>query len=294
MRPFKASRQKNYRGTKAMRRSVVCRLLPLVLLAANVVYGDGSQGWVGRDVMSRSVRFQPRAGGRVSSRSIVCVRTVKQVNGDWLAVGDGWMRSGEVVPVEEAVDWFTTQIARRPTAFDYVSRAAARSDCGDNEGAASDCAEALRISPRFYTAYYHRAAVRAEQGRFEEAVRDYDAALRLNPALAGAYLDRGAAKLELGNYPGSLADVNRALRLSPRNADAYYVRGVARFHLHQYRGAVGDLNYALRANPDRAVAYDVRGACKQELGQRDQARQDFDKAVELDPSIASTHRDNLR
>ncbi|HWB10633.1 MAG TPA: tetratricopeptide repeat protein [Pirellulales bacterium] len=279
-----------------MRRRVVCRLLPLVLLAATVngVRGDDDQSWVGRDVLARSVRFQPRAGGRVSSRSIVCVRTVKQAKGDWLAVGDGWMRRSEVVPVEEAIAWFTNQIERRPTAFDYVSRAAARSACGDYEGAASDCSEALRVSPRFYTAYYHRAAARSEQGRFEEAVRDYDAALRLNPALAGAYVDRGAAKLELGNYPGSLSDVNRALRLSPRNPDAYYVRGVARYHLHQYGGAVGDLNYALRAKPDRAVAYDVRGACKQELGQLDAARTDFDKAVELDPTIASARRDKLR
>jgi tetratricopeptide (TPR) repeat protein len=280
-----------------MRRSVLFRLMLFVMLAtANVAFGDGSQQLVGRDVLARSARFQPRAGRRVSSSSIICVRTVKHVKGDWLAVGDGWMRMSEVIPVQDAVEWFTAQIERRPTAFDYVSRAAARSASGDYEGAASDCAEALRISPRFYTAYYHRAAVRAEQGRFEEAVHDYDAALRLNPALSGAYLDRGAAKLELGNYPGSLADVNRALRLSPRNPDAYYVRGVARFHLHQYRGALGDLNYALRSKPDRAIAYDVRGECKQQLGLLDGARQDFAKAVELDPTnaSASAHRANLR
>ncbi len=281
-----------------MRRSVLFRLLTLVLLAATAgnVQGEDQQEWVGRQVLARSARYRPRAGGRVAPKSSICVRTVKQVKGDWLAVGDGWLPRSEVVGVEEAVAWFTAQIERRPSAFDYVSRAAARCAGGDYEGAADDCGEALRINPRFDVAYYHRAAARAEQGRYEEAVHDYDAALRLNPRLVGAYVDRGAARLELGDYARSLGDVNQALRLSPREADAHYVRGVARFHLHQYRGAVSDLNYALRAKPARATAYDVRGACKQELGLLDDALKDFDKAVELDPTNVSahSHRDRLR
>lgn len=281
-----------------MRRSVVLWLLPLVLLASPhwIVLGDDHQSLVGRDVMIRSARVRPRVNGRTALRSIVCLRTVKRVNGDWLSVDDGGLRYDQVVPIEEADAWFTAQIERRPSAFDYLSRAAARCAQGDYEDAASDCTEALRINPRLDAAYFHRAAARAVEGRFEEAIHDYDAALRLNPRLVGAYLDRGAARLKLGDYPASLADVNRALRLSPREAEAYYVRGMARFHLRQYRGAVADLNYALRANPGRAIAYDVRGACKAELGQLDGALRDFDKAIELDPFNANAvaHRDRLR
>ncbi|HQU46906.1 MAG TPA: tetratricopeptide repeat protein [Pirellulales bacterium] len=281
-----------------MRRSVVFRLLWLMLLAASAsrAYGEDHQHWVGRAVMPRSARCRPRVGGRVAPTSIVCVRTVERVKGDWLSVGDGWLRYNEVVPVEEAVAWFTAQLEQRPSAFGYLSRGAARCAQGDYDGAGTDCAAALRINPRLYTAYYHRAAARAEQGRFKEAIGDYDAALRLNPRLVGAYLDRGRARLKLGDYPGSLADVNHALRLSPREPDAHYVRGVTRFHLHQYRGALADLNYALRAKPGRAAAYDVRGACQVELGQLDDALHDFDKAIELDPSNVSvySHRDRLR
>lgn len=282
-----------------MRRSVWFPLLSLFLLAAPVssARGDDHQDWVGRDVMPKTDRSQPRVGGRFASSSIVCVRTVKRVKAGWLSVGDGWLRDDEVVPLEEAVGWFTAQIERRPSAFDFLSRAAARCAQGDYEEAATDCAAALRINPRLYAAYYHRAAARAEQGRFADAIRDYDAALRLNPRLVGAYLDRGAARLKLGDYAGSLADVNYALRLSPREPEAYYyVRGVTRFHLHQYRGALGDLNFAVRAKPGRAAAYDVRGACKMELGQLDDALKDFDKAIEIDPANASaySHRDRLR
>jgi tetratricopeptide (TPR) repeat protein len=281
-----------------MRRLLLVRLLSLIVLGvtAGIVEGEDQHQWVGRQVMPKSARHQPRVNGRVAMRPIICVRTVKQVKGDWLSVGDGWLRQSEVVPVEEAVEWFTAQIEHRPAAFDYVSRAAARCVLGDCEGAVADCTAALEINPRLDVAYYHRAAARAEEGNFSEAIRDYDAALRLNPRLVGAYLDRGAARLKVGDYAGSLKDVNNALRLSPRQTDAYYVRGIARVHLHKYQSALADLNYVLRANPSRAAAYDARGTCKEQLGQLDGALKDYDKAIELDPTnaIAGSHRDRLR
>lgn len=281
-----------------MPRTVLLRLLSLIWLAAapGIAYGDHHPAWVGSEVLPKFARVQPRVGGRATSSSVVCVRTVKRVQGDWLSVGDGWLRSGEVVPLEEAAAWFTAQIERRPTAFDYLSRAAARCAQGEYEDAETDCAAALRLNPRLYSAYYQRAAARAKEGHFEDAIHDYNAALRLNPRLAGAYLDRGAARLKLGDYQNSLRDVNYALRLSPREPDAFYVRGIARYHLQQYGGALSDLNFALRMNPGRATAYDVRGACQEKLGHADKALADYEKAIELDPSnaSASSHRERLR
>lgn len=281
-----------------MRQSLWIGLLSLVMLmgTVNSARGSDQHTWVGRQVMAKSARSRPRIGDRPSSKTIICVRTVGRTKGNWLSVGDGWLRHDEVVAIDDAVAWFTAQIHERPSAFSYVSRAAARCAHGDYHGAEADCVAALRIQPHFDAAYYYRAAAQAARGRFAEAVGDYTAAIRLNPRLTGAYLDRGAARLKLSDYRGSLADVNTALRLAPRTPDAYYVRGVARFHLHQYQGALADLNVALRANPARAVAYDIRGACKQELGQVVEAMRDFDKALELDPDSVSAraHRDHLR
>jgi tetratricopeptide (TPR) repeat protein len=280
-----------------MWRPILAKPWPLLLLAAliNPAQGD-DQTWLGREVMTRSVHTQPRARNRVTRRPIACVRTLKRAKGNWLWLDDGWLRTNEVVPLSEAEAWFTTRIDQRPTAFDYVSRAAVYCTTGDYQAAEADCAAALRISPRYDAAYYYQAATRAAQGQFTEAVAAYTAALRLNPRLMGAYLDRGAARLKLSDYSGALADVNHALRLSPREPDGYYVRGVARYHLHDYRKALNDLNYVVRANPARAAAYDLRGACQQQLGQLDAALADFDKAIELEPSnsSASAHRDNLR
>jgi tetratricopeptide (TPR) repeat protein len=281
-----------------MRRPIFLGLLPFVLLIdpVHLVRGDDQPNWVGHQVMAKSSRSRPRVGGAASSKSIICVRTVGRIKSDWLWVGDGWLRQTEVVPLEDAVDWFTAQIKQQPSAFNFVSRAAAHCTQGDYEHAAADCTAALAINPRFDAAHYYRAAARAEQGRFTDAISDYTAAIRLNPRLAGAYLDRGAARLKSGDYRGSLADVNSALRLSPRTPDAYYVRGVARYHLHQYHAALADLNIALRSNPGRAVAYDIRGACREELGQVAEAIEDFDRAIELDPANVSahSHRDKIR
>lgn len=281
-----------------MWRPILVRLFAIVFLTAieAVASGDDQKPWLGREVMAKSVHYQPRAGGRVSRRPIACIRTVQRVKGNWLWVDDGWLRASEVVPVDEAVSWFTARIEQRPTAFDYVSRAAAHCTTGDYAAAEADCVTALRVSPRYDAAYYYQAATRAAQGQFKEAVEAYSAALRLNPRLMGAYLDRGAARLRLRDYSGALADVNQALRLSPREPDGYYVRGVARFYLHDYQKALNDLNYVVRVNPARAAAYDVRGACEQQLGQFDAALADFDKAIELEPCNASAcaHRDSLR
>lgn len=281
-----------------MCRSAVAGLFVLTVLTVRteMIFGEDHQPWVGRQVMVRSARSQPRVGGHVAAKPIVCVRTVKRANGSWLSVDDGWLRSKDVVPLEEAVAIFTTQIEHRPSTFDYLSRAAARCALGDYEGAAADCGSALQINPRLEAAYYHRAAAQAEQGRFEEAISDYNAALRINPRLVGAYVDRGAARSKLGDYAGSLRDANHALRLSPREPDAHYLRGLARLHLRQYGGALSDLNYVVRANPKKSAAYDARGTCKLELGRRDEAVKDFDKAIELDPSnvSANSHRESLR
>lgn len=280
-----------------MRRWIDFRWLPLVLLvAANTVLADAQPSWLGREVIVKSARVQPRSGGRATSSAVVCVRTVKRVKGDWLLVDDGWLRSADVVPVAEAAAWFTTEIERRPSAYDYVCRAAARCVTGDYEEAVADCASALQINPRFAAAYYHQAAARAKQGRFEDAIEAYAAALRFNPRLVGAYIDRAAARIKLGDYQGSLADANQALRLAPGDANAYYVRSVTRLHLRNYRGALADVNYVVRANPRRAAAYEIRGTCKEEIGQIDAALRDFEKAIQLDPSntSAQSRRERLR
>lgn len=281
---------------EAMRRLLLLRTLFVLLTAwATSVLAEGPS-WLGRDVLVKSARVQPHAGGHATSSSIVCIRTVKQVKGDWLLVGDGWLRSSEVVPVAEAIGWFNTQIDQRPTAYAYVSRAAARCALGDYAGAVDDSNSALRINPRFTAAHYHQAAAWAKQGRFEEAIDAYGAAIRINPRLVGAYVDRAAARIKLGDYQASLADTNQALRLAPRDADAYYVRSITRLHLRNYRGALNDVSYVVRANPKRAAAYEIRGTCREELGQLDAALGDYDKAIQLDPSNTSahSHRERLR
>lgn len=279
-----------------MWRPVLAKLLPLILLAAITKTANSAEQkpWLGRQVLSRSVRNQPRAGGRVSRRPIACIRTVQRVNGDALWVGDGWLRTNEVVPLEEAKSWFSARILLRPNAFDYVSRAAAYCAERDYEAALADCATALHISPKYDAAYYYRAAARAAQGQFKEAVDAYSSALRLNPRLLGAYLDRAAAQLELGDYSSALADIDHVLHFLPHESDAYYLRGVAQFHLGDYQHALDDLNYVVQTTPKRAAAYKLRGACYQELGEHDAAFADFEKADELEGAAAIAQREDSR
>ncbi|HEV7224409.1 MAG TPA: hypothetical protein VGN42_16995 [Pirellulales bacterium] len=94
---------------------------------------DGNE-WVGREVMARSPTEMPRIGRCASSVQCIKIYTVEQIQGEWLWVGDGWMRSRDAVAADEASDWFTAEIEKRPSVFAYCSRATVRSDREDWDG----------------------------------------------------------------------------------------------------------------------------------------------------------------
>ena len=86
-------------------------------------------------------------------------------------------------------------------------------------------------------------------------------AIKLDPKYATAYNNRGLAYSDLGQIPRAIQDFDQAIKLDPKDAEAYYNRGLAYLRLGQYARAIQDFDHAIRLDPKFAQAYNNRGAC---------------------------------
>jgi tetratricopeptide (TPR) repeat protein/tRNA A-37 threonylcarbamoyl transferase component Bud32 len=144
-------------------------------------------------------------------------------------------------------------------------------------------AEALRIRPHFFKAYFSRGTARETLKDLAGSESDYDAALKINPRHAVSYLNRGYVRALRKNNAGSLADIAEALRFRPGYASAYQQRGSTLIQLKDNKGALEAVNEALRLQPNMFTALAMRACLRVEAGDLDGALQDVTRAHELGP-----------
>jgi Trypsin-like peptidase domain/Tetratricopeptide repeat len=89
----------------------------------------------------------------------------------------------------------------------------------------------------------------------KEAVAKFSQAIRLNPRYTTAYFMRAYLQDLLQAYPQALADFNKAISLDPKLVSAYNHRGVLKYEkLNDAQGALADYNKAISVNPKFALA----------------------------------------
>ncbi len=218
--------------------------------------------WIGKRVVPKYQDFRLKIENQVIDlkRRIETYR-VEQVNGPWLRLYanqlNGWATADQVVPVEQAIEFFTNYI---------------RSNPDDAHG------------------YSMRGFIwRKERRALDIALRDYNEAIRLDPASAHAYCNRGLAWHEKKEYDKAIADYNEAIRLDPKYALAYNNRGFTRHDTKEYDKAIADYIEAIRLDPKYAVAYRNRGDTWRNKRDYDKAAADYTEAIRLDPKSAEAH-----
>lgn len=129
--------------------------------------------------------------------------------------------------------------------------------------------------------YLNMGFKKADNQDYKGFIADLDKAIKLDPKYESAYYNRGTAKLLLNDYNGAIADYTKVIEIKPLNASAYTNRGLAKNYLKDHKGAIDDFSKAIEVNPELVEAYQTRGTAKIETGQTESACLDFEKALSL-------------
>jgi tetratricopeptide (TPR) repeat protein len=274
-----------------------------IAIAADAEMDDGQAGltqtgdtWVGKRVVQKHTDLRLRIERRVvNTKKRLETYLVEQVNGPWLWLHarelSGWVPADEVVPVEQAIDFFTEYVRTNPAdGFGYAMRAKIwREEKKDVDRALADCNEAIRLNPTRASGYYNRGLAWESKHEYDKAIADFTEAIRLDPANADAFISRGNQSSSKKEYDKAVADRSEAIRLDPNNALAYFNRGNDRANTREYDKAIADYSEAIRLDPNDAGAYVGRGAAWWYKKQPDKAIADATEAIRLDARNGLAH-----
>jgi len=126
-------------------------LMVLLGLARPVLADDDT--WVGRQVMPRDTCVPKIKAREISPMRLSLPLTVEKVKGDWLWTGAAWVKPADVVPLADAIAYYTKCIRKDPkSSWAYSCRGVARGAQGDTEGARRDFDIAASLDPTNPTA----------------------------------------------------------------------------------------------------------------------------------------------
>jgi tetratricopeptide (TPR) repeat protein len=173
------------------------RHLPAItaLLLVPVADAQDVSPWVGQRVVTKQ-KTPLRVGGQVvDEQKDFRVYKVERVNGDWFWLvsggASGWVRSGDVVLFDQAIDYFTQQIGANPGAANlYLVRGLIWAVKGKADSALADFNEAIRLHPKDAVAYNNRGIAWKGKKEYDKAIADYDEAIHFDPKYAVAYNNR--------------------------------------------------------------------------------------------------------
>ena len=210
------------------------RFAPLVLLlAANVAVGqppekgetpkapaakapaDKVTDWKGRIVMGKSGHVplrQPTTLPDGTPGYTVFVGVdysyfVHEEQGDLLllrtrAGKEGWAEKDGMVPVKDAVAYFTKALEDMPVAAVecYRLRGIANNLNGKHDAAIEDVTEAIRLDPTDWAQFSQRSNYWAAKKNYDKAIEDLDEGLRLKPGHVSLLASRAFVRAKKGDY----------------------------------------------------------------------------------------------
>lgn len=240
-----------------MVRSAVCLFLAALFCSGMV---DADDRWIGRTFMPK-VPCVPAVDGKAVSRGVVSTPLVpSKVDGEFLWVGRAWVRKGEVIPLEDAVEYYTKLLESDPKSgriLDY--RAAAKVLLGNLEGAREDRNHAIKVDPHAPGAYASRAIDSAAQGKLDAALSDIGTALQLDPRNPAFLATRANIHNQRKEWDDALAAASEAIQLDPGSFTAFHERGYAwQLGKQKWEKALADYDEAIRLNPESFASYSNR------------------------------------
>jgi tetratricopeptide (TPR) repeat protein len=147
----------------------------------------------------------------------------------------------------------------------YVGRCAVYARLGDDGAAASDCDQALALSPRNGYALEQRGLIRHRAEDRAGAQSDFTEAITYEPAAYEAHYYLGLYALQEGRYDNAGQFLSRSLEIAPDYGLAYAARGVVYRLAGDWPAAIADLEQALALLPAEVYSFYELGLAKRGL-----------------------------
>jgi len=250
---------------------------------------------------------------------------VARIEGDrvWITGGTASLARVEVMPYDEAIDYYTARLQMDRSAENYEARGAIWLGRGEYGIAVGDFTDALALRPRHPSTLLRGVAwrnlvghARSEAGRQagnmtgtevgnalsravtaaagqkekENALADFNEAIRLDPQNPVAYAVRGDYWREYHDADSmerAIADYSEAIRRDPKLLRAYEARSLAYAWKTDYAKEQSDLTAAIQLDPDSPHHYFRRGKSLVTGGNSEAAIADFQIALKIDPTNAA-------
>jgi tetratricopeptide (TPR) repeat protein len=155
--------------------------------------------------------------------------TVGQVEGDQLLLVaggiSGWVRADDVVPLDQAVNFYTQEITKQPTSWNaYLYRGFVWDVKHEYDKAIADFSEAIRLYPYWANTFNNRGWTWHRKKELDKAIADYNEAIRLDPTCVLAISNRGLARQDKGEYYKAHEDYGRSVKVDPSYARGWAAR----------------------------------------------------------------------
>jgi tetratricopeptide (TPR) repeat protein len=155
--------------------------------------------------------------------------TVAQAEGDQLLLTaggiSGWVRRDDIVPLEQAVEFYTQEITRNPSSWNaYLYRGFVFDVKHEYDEAIADYTRSIQIYPLWANTFNNRGWTWHRKKAYDRAIADYTEAMRLDPKCVLAIANRGLAWQDKGEYYKALNDYNQSVKVDPKYARGYNAR----------------------------------------------------------------------
>jgi tetratricopeptide (TPR) repeat protein len=266
------------------------RLLILGILLAGLGFGADAEPWVGREVVLKYEAQLKVDGKVVDTVNNFRVYKVEEVKDDAVRVvsdeRSGWLPKADVVPFDQAIDFFTKEIDANPKDFrPLLMRGRVWYWKDEYAKAIADFDRAAELAPGEGSIYLSRSQVYFWIKEFDKALAESEKFLKIHPDNPYGYSSRGLILEKQGHLEEALKDYDKAIELDPKVPKFFTVRALIRYGQDDNDRAIADFTEAIRLGSRDAFTLASRGAAYEERGNLVKAAADFNQPGKELPAL---------
>lgn len=176
-------------------------------------------------------------------------------------------------------DFDAAQVLQADFARLYISRALAKQDLGQLDGAVLDLDRYIAMAPQDWSGFHHRAVIYREQGFTAKALQDIDSALRLNPFNNDLMVTKVLTLAETFDLDAAKQEADRLVSRRGSEAISHFARAVVNYRRGQLEAAETDVSAALSKEPRFPAALAVKGQIAEAKGDWAKAEESYKQAL---------------